>query len=254
MTSPDVVSIAGLPLNVRCLALTGTFETSCPPPGCFGSVTGDFDGQGISYSALQWNFGQGTLQPLLLDMSNRHPELVRSVFGEGYDVLTKVLAATRSTQMSWARSIQTSRHTLQEPWTGRFHALGQTAEFQAVATARAAALFDGALALCRTLGLTSQRAAALLFDIKVQNGGIGSAALAQLDRDFSSLPIGEPAGVETAKLRKLANRIADAANPKWREDVRARKLTVANGAGVVHGVHFDLATQFGLTLSSWSAD
>src|SRR5512133_1786109 len=48
-------------LTYRCLALTGTFETGSGPPECFAGVTGDFDGQGISWGVLQWNFGQGSL-------------------------------------------------------------------------------------------------------------------------------------------------------------------------------------------------
>jgi hypothetical protein len=239
------------PLNLRCLALTGTFETNCLPPGCFGCVTGDFDGQGISYSALQWNLGQGTLQPLLVEMNTAHADVMTRAFGDGYEQLARMLAQPRSQQIAWARSIQTPRHTLDGSWTGRFHALGDTAEFQAVAMRRASALFGEAVALCRTLGLKSERAAALLFDIKVQNGGIGTSALSLIERDLGAMAPGDPDVLEVARMRTVANRIADSANVRWREDVRSRKLAVANGAGVVHGAHYDLAAQFALTLSPW---
>jgi hypothetical protein len=33
----------------------------------------------------------------------------------------------------------------------------------------------------------------------------------------------------------VANAVADAAQPTWREDVRTRKLAIANGKGTVHG-------------------
>jgi hypothetical protein len=244
--------LAQQPLSLRCLALTGTFETNCLPPGCFGSVAGDFDGQGISYSALQWNFGQGSLQPLLLEMNTAHPDVMSRVFGDGYDKLTKVLNTPRGQQMAWARSIQTHRNTLDALWSARFQALGQTGEFQAAATRRASDLFAGALTLCRTLGLGSERAAALLFDIKVQNGGVGTVAFSLIEKDFAILPPGDPDAVEAAKMRIVANRIADSAFARWREDVRTRKLTIANGAGVVHGVHYDLANQFSLTLAPWN--
>ena len=178
-------------LNSRCLALTGTFETSCPPPGCFGCITGDFDGQGLSYSALQWNLGQGTLQPLLLEMNSTHAELMSGIFGDGHEQLTQALAMPRSRQLAWARSIQTPQHTLEPPWTGRFHALGQTAEFQAAAIRCASALFDEAQNLCRKLGFQSQRAAALMFDIKVQNGGIGPNTLTLIESDFAALAPGD---------------------------------------------------------------
>jgi hypothetical protein len=91
-----------------------------------------------------------------------------------------------------------------------------------------------------------------MFDIKVQNGTIGPAAHSLIERDFAALAPGDPDVVEAAKMRIVANRIADTANVRWREDVRTRKLAVANGCGVVHGLHYDLAVQYGVTLASWS--
>lgn len=44
------------------LLITGDFETSGDP---FAAITGDFDGQGISCGVLQWNIGQGSLQPMI---------------------------------------------------------------------------------------------------------------------------------------------------------------------------------------------
>ncbi len=44
------------------LAITGDFETIGDP---FAGVTGDFDGMGISCGVLQWNIGQGSMQPLV---------------------------------------------------------------------------------------------------------------------------------------------------------------------------------------------
>jgi len=232
--------------------LTGVFETSVPPPGCFGCVTGDFDGQGISYSALQWNFGQATLQPLLIEMNTSHPDVMGPVFGDLYGELTRVFAMSRTRQVEWSRSIQSVKHTLDDRWRGCFHALGETAQFQAIAARHAASLFDGALSLCRTYGLTSQRAAALMFDIKVQNGSISPSAHSLIERDFSALAPGDADVIEAAKMRAVANRVADSASVRWREDIRARKLAVANGTGTVHGLHYDLAVQYGVTLAPWS--
>ena len=45
---------------------------------------------------------------------------------------------------------------------------------------------------------------------------------------------------EVERLRIIANRRASAAKAKWVEDVRARKLTIANGQGMVHGNFYDL--------------
>jgi hypothetical protein len=44
----------------------------------------------------------------------------------------------------------------------------------------------------------------------------------------------------------IANAVADAASATYRDDVRARKLTLAKGTGVVHGATF--------ALQSWGLD
>jgi hypothetical protein len=43
--------------------ITGKFENSKEP---YIGVSGNFDGQGISCGVLQWNIGQGSLQPLVI--------------------------------------------------------------------------------------------------------------------------------------------------------------------------------------------
>ena len=53
-----------------------------PPPGCFACVAGDFDGQGISFGALQFNLGQETLQPILAELDRRHPALMEEIFAD----------------------------------------------------------------------------------------------------------------------------------------------------------------------------
>lgn len=48
---------------------------------------------------------------------------------------------------------------------------------------------------------------------------------------------------DTHSLRR-----AETANRAWVEDVRTRKLCIANG-GVVHGIPYDLEGQFGISLA-----
>lgn len=249
MVSYQSSPIEQQPLAYRCLALTGAFETSSPPPGCFGHVCGNFDGQGISFSALQWNLGQGTVQTLLQEMNAHHPDVLQRAFGGHYPALTNMLSLERAAQLDWSRSIQTPANTLLDPWTGYFRELGQTEEFQTLAVRHAGSIFQAGLAMCSTFELQSQRAAALLFDIRVQNGGIRPATEALILEDFARLQAGTVDALEAAKLRVIANRVADTASPKWQSDVRTRKLTIATGAGSVHGVHYDLAAQYGLTLA-----
>lgn len=224
----------------KCLALTGSFETSTGVPDCYAGIAGDFDGQGLSFGALQWNIGQGTLQPMLAEMLANHQD----AFQEHYDAVRTMLAAALGEQLAWARSIQDPvHHTIHEPWLGLFKALGRTPEFQAIQVKHAVAIHQRALALCRQFGLSSERGLALMFDICVQNGSISLQTEAKIRADFAA-----GANSEVAKLQSIANRRAEATKAQFVEDVRTRKLTIANGQGMVHGRPYDLGSEFGIGL------
>jgi hypothetical protein len=238
------------PLNYKCLALTGSFETGAAIPDCFAGLSGDFDGQGISFGVLQWNFGQGSLQPLLKRMVADYGETARTVFQDNLDLLNAKLNAGRQEQMAFARSIQHPlKHTVNDPWRGMFKALGRTDEYQRIELDAANDLYKGAVRLCADYRLWSERGVALMFDIKVQNGSINNNVRNLILADFQNLPVGMGGEEkETEKLRIVANRRAEAAKSRWVEDVRARKLCIANGGGSVHGICYDLEEQYGIGL------
>ena len=236
-------------IQFRCMALTGSFEIDHSFPDCFAGLSGDFDGQGISFGVLQWNLGQGSLQPLLRKIIKAEPEMVESIFAQNYEELNSVLGASKSEQMNWARSIQNLKHILNEPWKGHFKTLGRQPLFQDIQVESATRWFNSASALCRDFGLLSSRAAALMFDIKVQNGSISDRVKAQIEVDFAQIDSEMSRDdAEVERLRIIANRRASAAKAEWIEDVRARKLAIANGRGTVHGNFYDLKEQYGLGL------
>ena len=244
MPKPEIL---GKPLAQRCLALTGAFETSSAPPECFCGLSGDFDGQGISFGALQWCLGQRSLQPLLLRVVEEHPGVAADIFADLEDELRAMLAADFDDQMRWARSIQGERGRVGEPWRGMFKTLGRTPEFQSIQVDAAARLFRDALDWCERFDVRSERAVALMFDIRVQNGSISQLVEAQIRQDFRAMNGGTD---ETPKLRAIAERRAAVAKPQWVADVRKRKLAIAEGGGVVHGAFFDLEQQYGITLAA----
>lgn len=240
--------IAGKSLGYRCLALTGSFETGSSAPECFAGLSGDFDGQGISFGALQWNLGQGSLQPLLLEMNAKHPKALEEIFDDEYPVLQEVLNEDREEQLDWARSIQhPERHFLFEPWRGLFKTLGRQEEFQRIQLEHARRLYEAATGWCQEYGIRSERAVSLMFDIKVQNGSISRIVKEQIMRDFKAEARTGDLD-EVARLRFIANRRAEAANPRWVEDVRRRKLTIVDGEGTVHGRYYNLEKQYGISL------
>jgi Putative peptidoglycan binding domain len=252
MFGDDIPELAILakPVDYKALALTGSYETDKGVPECFAGLSGDFDGQGLSFGVLQWNFGQESLQPLLNEMSTAHPETMAGIFQTNYDVLLRALTADKAELMTFVRSIQHPvQHYIYEPWRGMFKSLGRTEEYQDIQRKHASRLFQSALRLCADYGLWSERAVALMFDIKVQNGSISDLVKAQILKELQGLPKDLPeADLEVQKMRIVANRRAEAANPRWVEDVRARKLCCANGGGPVHGINYDLEEQFGLRL------
>jgi len=237
-------------LASRCLALTGSFETGRLSPECFATVAGNFDGQGISFGALQWNFGQGTLQPLLQEMFTNHRDIAATIFGANLNQLQQAIKGGKDAALSFAASIQDqTKKTVTASWKQMFRSLGLTPEFQAIEVKGAAAYYGRAVSLCKDYGLWSERGRALLFDICVQNGSIPDKVRGLILSDFGKLqqPL-SPEDMELEKMRIVANRRAEAANPRFVEDVRRRKLCIAEGKGVVHGITYDLAGQFGLDL------
>ena len=236
------------PVATRCLALTGSFETSTLPPDCFCGVTGDFDDEGLSFGALQWNIGQGSLQPLFTAMIEQHRPVCESIFHEHLATIEAVLAQPRPEQLSFVRGLQDHRHRMIEPWLGALRTLGRTAEFQAIQSAAASKVFNRALAMAKEYGVESQRGVALMFDIVTQNGSISAEIKSQILSDFAALPLGPGPERDTERLRIIARRRSAAARPQFQADVLKRKLTIAEGTGTVHGVPYDLERQFGLTL------
>jgi hypothetical protein len=46
----------------------------------------------------------------------------------------------------------------------------------------------------------------------------------------------------------IANRVAESSRPEYVDDVRTRKLAIADGVGTVHGMYYDLASQYAIGL------
>src|SRR5262249_14694929 len=130
---------------------------------------------------------QGSLQPLLNSMVQSQLDLSQQIFGTNYPELLQVLRSPLEDQLGWARSIQDRRFRIAEPWRGQFKALGRTPQFQQIERQFSDRLHQDALALCRQYELWSQRAVALMFDIRVQNGSISPLTQAQIERDFAQV-------------------------------------------------------------------
>lgn len=248
--SPESTMSFEKSLIYRCLSLTGSFETSRVAPRCFAKATGNFDGQGLSFGVLQWNFGQGTLQKLLTQMNEKYPAIVKEVFGHYYPALVQVMSMKPPAAIKWAIARQNAKRRLKEPWKTMFWKLGMKKACQEVQTKRVRRRFKRAMNRCARYRLISERAVALMFDINVQNGSIPSKTRVKIEADFKTLPLVlSPKAREEEKLMIIANRRAEAAKPRFIEDVRSRKLCCAKGKGRVHGITYNIREQFGITLN-----
>lgn len=220
------------PLLDRCLGLTSTFEGHG-----YTLAQGNFDGAGVTWGIIGFTLKGGELSKIVQDAFAKDPQLVRDCFGSGTDILLRVLSQPWSDQLAWADSVSSgnSKTQLAEPFKSGFAKLGQSSLGQQLQQQHVDAdYFQPALHTAKAYGLTSELGTALCFDIHVQDGGISSAAGAQVRAQTT------PGMAERDVRVLIANAVADHANAAWREDVRTRKLTVATGEGTVHGVHYVL--------------
>lgn len=157
--------------------------------------------------------------------------------------------------LGFARSVQHPvTHAVFEPWRGFAKTLGRTPQFQAIETEYASGIFRRALGMCKDYGLSSERAVALMFDIVTQNGSLGKVTRARILGETRALPAGlSDEEQETRKMVIVARRRPEAANPRWVDDVRMRKLCIARGEGTVHGSAYKLDEQFAIGLRRFAA-
>ena len=217
----------------KAILLTSQFEGN----GGYSTIAGNFDGAGLSLGIIQFNIKSNSLQPLLRRMINDYPDMTHNIFGDHYESLTNMLDESLAEQLNWAISINSDKNAIIEPWKSQFIALCQTTEFQEIQRGGIQNYIDNAYSICETYDLTTERSLALAFDISVQNGSIKSSA-----REIINSQLTSSTGY-IDKLTIIANAVADASN--YPDDVRARKMTIVTGSGVVHQKTFYL-TDFGI--------
>lgn len=212
-------------IRERALQLTSSFE------GGWAAVAGDFDGQILSWGPLQWNLGQGTLYHVLRDIPQ---EVLQKYLGSGFvNALNSGLDALRA----YVRANLLSGKNLKPEARQDLVALATAEEARRAFLNGAVPYFLRAEKLLSITGWETARAYALAFDTAVQNGAPRRDHLKEYGRRLRE------AGrdlQEWEKLKVWAKTVADLANPRWREDVLSRKLTIALGKGMVHGRYYNL--------------
>lgn len=209
-----------------------------------GGLAGDFDGQILSWGPLQWNLGQGTLYPLLVEVANlsEHaaavlgPELLASL--KDPDSFTAFVRAKILTGPPYASGGRRPG----DAWVLRFQELYRVKGVDAIFQKYAEPYFRMATRLAIALNLNTERGFMLCFDTAVQNGTIHG-----FDWTFYVNSLDEGDNEEWERLKKVAKAMAAGSNPPYQADVLSRKLTIAVRTGTVHGRDYDIQRDFGVS-------
>lgn len=226
-------------LKEKLLRLVSLFEVG----GDWGRMAGNFDGQILSFGPLQWNIGQGTLQKLLKSIKK---ETLEKHLGKDF-----VEALYNGTLKDFVIKNVLVGNDVKREWSIKFANLAKEKETIEAFKIAANNYFRRAQLLCEELGFESERALALCFDVAVQNGAPRRDHINEYNK---RIKVVNPKH-EWEKLKVLAYVVADLANPRWRNDVLSRKLSIAVGEGVVHGHKFNLKKDFDIDYNrKWYED
>lgn len=228
-------SSAAPDLKQRCLQVTADFEGTG-----FTKAVGNFDGAGLTWGIIGFTLSNGELGALLKEIKTAHADIFRAAFGDLHDKINEVLSSPLAAQMIFANSISvgTSKMKILSQWAEAFSKLGSDPAVQEIQLQHTIKFFNIAQRDVERFGVRNELGFALCFDIAVQNGGIDQTEAARIRRKIEQAP---PTTQQDLRII-IANVIAENSRPKFIEDVRKRKLTVATGGGTVHGSRYDIKT------------
>jgi hypothetical protein len=224
------------PIFARCLQVVASFEGTG-----FSLVVGNFDGAGITWGIVGFTLVGGELGQVLRQINQSYPDLIGKAFGSDATEIMDITDqnTTSAEKTAWANSISrgSKNYNVADPWRTYFHDLGSYREVQRIQVARARDIYwKIASKDVATLELGDELDYLLLFDIAVQNGGMGRKGRVKLVQEKFAQD--HP---KTARDKRLviANVVADT-SAGFQADVLARKTTIANGKGTVHDGQYDL--------------
>jgi hypothetical protein len=243
----NALEAAGLsPAERKALDITSTLETG--KRGGFYGLSGNFDGQGLSFGLVNWTIGTGSLQPLLRDFAKEQPARWTAIFGDDAEsfralIMPKGDAATHN-QHRFAIEQMNAKQTIngrtvwaiREPWRSRFLKLSEDATFRQIQIRYVRDLLIRAAYFCRYFGLKSERAFAFMFDAVSSHGKwwltrkFGNVEKRrQLIETRLAARFGHNPPPERDLLLLIADILAETSAPRWASKVRARKRWFVTG-------------------------
>jgi hypothetical protein len=215
-------------------SVTSGFETSGDR---FQQVTGNFDGAGISFGPVQWNFKSKTLAPLFRKFEETDESALRACFTDeiDYEDWLKVLNLPVDQQIEWANNISTGRggHDVVQPWKGYLQAVGRVEKFRTIMVEQALRKYGARLleavkylqGLKPGIEIDHLRCLCSLYDLVIQQGSLNKARQAIETRVKQENPQDQfqLVGIAVEERGRKANR-------RWQADCVSRRL------GILHGV------------------
>jgi len=204
----------------------------------YSTVTGNGDGQGMSFGIIQFNFGQKTLQPLLKDYINNYEKRFEKIFDDKASEFKKVIYDySNYEQIKWAKSITSSNGKLESEWSKLFEKLGKDEYNQKLQIKHASSYIKRALSLAKTFDIKTTQGLAFLFDQAVHEWSFKSSistikndvndyARRYFRRYKENMPEFERLGVILDYVRS--------------NDGKNRRFAIRSGRGYVHGKTYDI--------------
>ena len=260
------------PSELKAVKITSTFETG--RTGGFGGLTGNMDGQGLSFGLMNFTIKAGSLVPLLQEFINKHATRFAGCFGKDAARFKDMVFATKpdpkkpkrrirdvEAQMTFVNSMnavprRAKGNKIVEPWVTYFACLEKDSEFQKIQVKAVKGAIDRAKYWCKEFGFKTERGFVFMFDLVSSHGGwwlnagkFKGKRKALLDKMLADkkAKLGSSSLTELETMEVIANMIAEASSAEWRNQVRIRKLWFVSGKGKVHGHLWDIKKDFGVT-------
>lgn len=171
------------------------------------------------------------------------PEKVAEALGVNVEdilLVTSALTARNQESVNWAKANVLSGTSIKTDWSTRLKRIATSQGYRSLQAEKAEVIHHKALDLFRTYNMTQLRSYLVFFDIVVQNGSIP----AKVYNSYQTWLKSNTNANEYTRMKKLIElRVAEAL-PQWQADVRARKMTLLDGTGVVHGSRRDVDKEY----------
>ncbi len=251
------------------LNLSGSFEGK----NGWRNLTNNFDEQGMSAGLMNQCLGQGSLQPLFIEMNSRYPEMLKKYFSvshwnsfydmfSGWQSLTKFKVSAHldpefisaydlrplsiepysmsahQESVLWAKNTIYNGSSFKSDWKQSFLDLLGSPEYIILQLEAAQVIHQKALTYMNKINMNSFRSYLMMFDIIVQNGGIYNKDF----EDYFKLNLNELS--ETERLYQLLLLRVRHSASQWKQDVIDRKSAIIYGSGLVHEINRNFPQEY----------